>query len=313
MNVLRRSIRVAFNKQVVKMSNQTIGDVTLDLDEVIVEGEAIGESSTPAEEIVPTQEIETQEVEGVSSESESDDEGETNASPVEESHSKPGDMIPRARLNEEILKKKKNAEELQREREGNETLRREFEEFRNSSKTAPTAKPYPSESDEGIDYDAEKLQAAQSKWQSDEVARQIALSENTRKTEAHQQASQEKAKAFDQKLVAYANEHPEYVDDFKDAGDPTWPKHVNDAVSESDVGPALDHYLLKNADERNRILGMPPLRALMAIGVIEHSIANPVPAKKAKPKLTGAPPPIEQTSGGTSGRPMAILDGFDIE
>jgi hypothetical protein len=299
-------------KQVVKMSNQTIEDVTLDLDDVIVEGEAVGDSSTPVQEIVPTQEVEKQEEEAVAS-NESDDESETNASPVEDSHTKPGDMIPRARLNQEILKKKKNAEELQRAREEQETLRKENEELRNSSKSAPVETPYPSEADPGIDYDSEKLRIAQTKWQAEEVSRQIAKSENARKTEAQQKASQNKAKEFDQKLVAYANENPEYVDDFKEAGDPTWPRHINDAVSESDVGPALDHYLLKNAAERERILGMPPLKALMAIGVIENSIANPDSVKKAKPRLTGAPPPIEQSSGGVAGRPMAILDGFDIE
>lgn len=295
-----------------KMSN-TIADVTLDLDEVIVEGEAKGDSSTPKQEIVPTQEIETPVVEEVSSNESDEVEGEQDAAPVEGASPKPGEMIPRSRLNEEILKKKKNAEELLREREGNETLRREMEELRNSTKSAPTATPYPSESDDGIDYDSEKLRAAQAQWQSNEVGRQVAESENTRKIEAQKLQSQEKTQAFDQDLKVYANKHPEYIDDFKEAGDPTWPQHVDQAVRDSDVGPALDHYLLKNADERNSILAMTPLRALKAIGVIENGIANPKPPKKAKPRLTGAPPPIEQSSGSVAGRPHAIMDGYDVE
>lgn len=294
------------------MSNQSIADVELDLKEETPEFEVEGESSTPKQEIVVETEVETPEAE-VNSDAEAvETEVEDDASPVEDSRKKPGDMIPRTRLNEEILKKKKNAEELQREREGNETLRRELDELRNSTPKAPNAKPYPSLFEDGID-DEEQLRVAQSKWQSDEVARQIALSENKRNIADQKQKSQDTSDTFNQKLKAYANKHPEYADDYKEAGDPAWPELVNNAVQESDVGPALDHYLLKNPEERNRILAMNPRRALMALGVIENSIANPQPKKKAKPRLTTAPDPIERSEGGVTGKPEDPLKGWIIE
>lgn len=300
------------------MSVTNTPDVKLDLEEY---SEASGESSTPEqEEIIQEHDVEKQEAipsdqEVETDEAESDDEEVKDAGLVKEDRKKPnGDHIPRSRLNEEILKKKKEREEKEQYKRENEELRQKLAGNTSTPSTQSQAAPYPQETDDGIDFDQDKLRQARTQWQSNEVTRQMDARDANKDENAIKVKNTEKFQDFNSKIRDYADKNPEYLDDYQEAGDPSWPQHVTEALMHSEHGVAIDHHLLKNKDVRDRLVKMSKNQALMELGRIENQLTNPQPKRKAKPKQTRAPAPIDQSRGSASGKPSdGILDGYVIE
>lgn len=310
------------------MSTSTIDDVELTID-----GEAVdvdmGEPSppetketaiaeTPEKEEELHSEADTPEDGTDDSDSEEEASGER---PVEDSRGKPakGDYVPRSRLNEEIWKKKKLREELDALKKQGEQ-RAEAKHASESPEPRPTQvefRPRPKLSDPEINYDEGKLEQAEAAWYSElvdsKVEAQVANLERKRRQEAAQREAAQRSKAFEGKLRAYAESHPDYLEDYESAGDPTWPPHVTEALLHSENGPALDHALLKDPEARERIVNSSPAVALMELGKLEASISSRQSRKQAEPKRTSAPPPYTQPRGGTAKAAPDILEGYDIE
>lgn len=71
---------------------------------------------------------------------------------------------------------------------------------------------------------------------------------------------------------------------------------MQDAISESDVGPQLLRYFANNKAEATRLSALNPTSALREVGRIEAAIINkPAPAVK---HVTGAPEPIKPVGSG---------------
>jgi hypothetical protein len=310
------------------MSNTETSDV---LEDIVADNASItdsGDSSTPEYENTDTTEsVETQDITGEAEEQaegvESGDQERSNESPVKEPE-KPqvGDMVPRTRLNEEIFKKKKVIEE-------NAELKRENAELRANQQSDTTQQtqnhtafqassqpaPYPVEGDDQDakdGFDPAKLSARRAQWQSNEVTRQLDERELKSKQAAQQKQFKETQQGFNNRLREYAEKNPDYLEDYKAAGDPVYPNHITDALIDSETGPAIDHALLKDDALRDRILGLPERKALVEIGKLEIQLTNVKPKQKPKQRQTRAPAPIE-TSRGSSAKGADFMDGYIIE
>lgn len=229
-------------------------------------------------------------------------------SPDGKDRAKPdSDHVPRARLNEEILKKKKLREEI-------EALRKQLqgkpqEQTRKEDAGSVESNPMPKLSDPGIEYDQAKHEAALEAWIGRKAESVVEQRERSRRQAEAQAQAQARTKTFDAKLRDYAAKNPDYVEAYEEAGDPTYPPHVNEAIFDSEIGPQIDHHLLKNPELRERISALPPSKALLELGKIEYQLSNPQPAKGAtKPRITNAPPAIDRTAGSGGGRRDDFFD-----
>jgi len=297
------------------MSVTNTPDVKLDLEEF---PESNGESSAPKEEIITEHDVEKQEAissdqEIETDEAESGDEEVQDAGLVKEDREKPKNDIPRSRLNEEILKKKKERDQKEQYKRENEELRQKLAGNTDTPSIQSQAAPYPEETDDGIDFDQAKLRQARTQWHSNETTRQMDARDADKDANAIKVRNTEKFQDFSSKISDYADKNPEYLEDYQAAGDPSWPQHVTEALMHSEHGVAIDHHLLKNQDVRDRLVKMSPNQALMELGRIENQLTNPQPKKQAKRRQTTAPAPIDQSTGSASGKSGSILDGYDIE
>lgn len=295
------------------MSGNTIGDVDLVLDT-----EAKVESSAATQEEIIPNDVETQEAASTDQEIETEevnsgDEQVEDVGLVKEDRKKPDGDIPRSRLNKEILSKKKEREEKERYKRERDELRQQLDGKPSpSSSPQSQAAPYPQESDEGIDFDTTILRQKEAEWHSNEVTRQMDARDAKKNAKAIKVKNTEKFQDFSAKISDYAGKNPEYLDDYQNAGDPSWPQHVTEALMHSDHGVAIDHHLLKNEDVRNKLIQMSPNQALMQLGRIENQLTS-VRTKKAKPKQTKAPAAIDQSMGSSSGKSSDFMDDYDIE
>jgi len=74
-----------------------------------------------------------------------------------------------------------------------------------------------------------------------------------------------------------------------------FPATIVEAVTASEFGPQVTHYLAKHLDEADALVRMPAHLALMQLGRLEAKLSAP----KAKP-VSNAPAPVPTVRGGSS-------------
>lgn len=296
------------------MSNQSIADVNLDELEEETPSVANAVSSNREEQAAPQGEEVEQQEEVFTEVSDSGDE-QRNAEPEQQQEDKPKQPgpVPYSRFSEKVI-------ETREWKEKAEKAQRELKEAKQSqSKQEPTTQinpsdPYPTLYDAGIDGDETKLAQKQAQWTQGVVQSALKADRERSTQESAKAEADTKRKAFEANLRSYAAENPSYADDVNEAGDPSWPAHIQAAIFESENGAKLDHQLLKDKEARERIMTLPPNRALYELGKLEASIdSNSQKKKQVAPKRTKAAAPVEQTVSGGGGKGPDILDGFDIE
>lgn len=293
------------------MSNQSIADVNLDEleDELPI---AKAESSI-REKIAAPQGEEVEEQEEVSSEvSDSGDEQQVEQQQREDKPKQPG-PVPYSRFSEKVIESREWKEKAEKAARELEELRQSQSKPEQSTPVSPS-EPYPTLYDKGIDGDETKLAQKQAEWTQGVVQSALKADRERSSQESAKAEAEAKRKAFEASLRSYAAENPDYADDVNEAGDPSWPAHIQAAIFESENGAKLDHQLLKDKEARERIMTLPPNRALYELGKLEASIvSNGQKKKEVAPKRTKAAAPVEQTVSGGGGRGPDILDGYDIE
>jgi hypothetical protein len=104
-------------------------------------------------------------------------------------------------------------------------------------------------------------------------------------------AQAQRTRTFQEKISAFAGTVPDFRETvFTDQVSIS--DAVLQAVTTMDRGPEVLYYLGKNRDEAARLSMLDPVSAAVEIGRLSAQIAP-------KPKVTGAPPPIDPLSGGT--------------
>lgn len=108
-----------------------------------------------------------------------------------------------------------------------------------------------------------------------------------------QSEEQKRHKAFAEKLQAFVDtEAPDY-DEVINASGVRANNAMQAAINESDIGPALVYYLAKNEEEAERIYNLSPIKAAVAMGRIEASLAKQETVAEGAEKLP-TPPPISK-------------------
>lgn len=111
-------------------------------------------------------------------------------------------------------------------------------------------------------------------------------------------------KSHNERIAKFRKATPEYdqaIEDFvEEHGDVRFSGGLQQAVFESDLGPALILELVKSPDELMRINSLSLTAAAREIGKIEERIAARASAKPKPKQTTKAPAPIEPVNGSTS-------------
>jgi hypothetical protein len=119
---------------------------------------------------------------------------------------------------------------------------------------------------------------------------------------------------FAEREAAYAKENPGYAEA---VADPELREYVTQTISqvivESDVGPALSHYLATNVADLQRISALPPHHQARELGKLEVKIAG-APKRQAGPpakvvqqtKAPAPPTPVGGTSPSRSREDMPL-------
>lgn len=163
------------------------------------------------------------------------------------------------------------------------------------------------------DFDTyDEYQEAMVNWR---VEEKVSQSLEKREAEQRERIARDQAQ-HDQKKVV--DEHVARIDVFKKAHadfDAVIDKGKNlpltrpmqDAVVNSDSGPALMYHLCQHPEECDRIAAMPPMMAVKEMGKLEARIeaASTGPASSAD-SLTQAPRPIKPVGGGATASTMPL-------
>lgn len=135
------------------------------------------------------------------------------------------------------------------------------------------------------------------------VARQLekerAEARKQEATQKEQTAAQERLNKFLERDAEFAASTPDYVGADELANDPTFviSQVMTEVIAESDIGPALLHYLDQHRDESSKIASLSPHVAAAALGRIEARLEKTEPVKPkvetpvAKPSKAPPPPP----------------------
>lgn len=165
----------------------------------------------------------------------------------------------------------------------------------------PAAAPAPSAPAEGkpnrADYDdVDDYIAAQSQYL-------VQAELNKHRTQQQQQSVQD---TYVERANAYKKTNPTFeadVQDFIDLYADTPMQELTQLAYESEVGPALVHYLSKHDDEMEKILAMPSHRRLIALGKLEDKLGASTTAATASPaKKSAAPAPVTPEKGSPSAK-----------
>ena len=189
--------------------------------------------------------------------------------------------------------------------------------------TAPPAKPAAAEPPKPAE--PEKPPAIQdfddvNKWAAEFAAytqRQAASLVETTVRTALGKVESERAQAttqqsFAEREAAYARENPDYTEA---VADPDLRQYVTQTISqvvvESDIGPALSHYLATNREDLQRIARLPPHQQAKELGKLEVKIAG-LPKRQAAPpakvvQQTKAPAPPTPVGSASPTRSLADM------
>lgn len=186
-------------------------------------------------------------------------------------------------------------------------LRKELEEFRNTTTVAPAQRPIPPVEDDFDDPN--EYRKARVKYE-DEI---FAWNETRRNTELEKQRSQESfqesLKAFNKRAERMRAKYP----DFDEAiSAPIFSPAVSQEVLDSEYGAEIGYYLAKNPDEALRLSSLPPSRVAKEIGKLEVKFTS-----VSKRTVSKAPPPINPLDGDDTVKPdlekMPIEDFMKAE
>lgn len=149
---------------------------------------------------------------------------------------------------------------------------------------------------------AEYVEAV-AEWQADKKVEQK-LAERDKKAEQARLADAQKAAAqtYSERVKAFTAKTPDFTEVMADADDVPMSQVMQQAMLESEHGPALAYELAKNPEEAARIAGLHPISAAREMGKLEAKIAaRASEAKSTEPKkTTQAPKPIEPVGGAKS-------------
>jgi hypothetical protein len=151
----------------------------------------------------------------------------------------------------------------------------------------------------------EAYQEALTDWKFDQRERE--------RTEAEAKAAADQAlrterETWERREGAARKAHPDYDDLIESVTIPAGPGVLaaRQAMLEDEHGAEMLYYLAKHPAELERIAGLTPASAVLAIGRLSATL-NPAPPDNGKPRITGAPKPPPP-----SGRPAKTMsDSID--
>lgn len=147
---------------------------------------------------------------------------------------------------------------------------------------------------EDFDYDNDKFTAALIDQRASQLVDQKLNERETVQTQTQQK--QEKAlktQKFVQSFDAYAESNPEVLELANQMPGVITSQTMQDFLIGSDLGPQVQHALMKNYSELTRIQSLDPMMQAAELGKLEYKLSLP-PAKK----LSEAPDPVEPLGGG---------------
>jgi hypothetical protein len=155
-----------------------------------------------------------------------------------------------------------------------------------------TKAPDPDAFDDPLKYQAELTKHAVREARAEELRREA---ETVRKS-----AEEARQEAWALKVQAVKDRFPDFD---RVARDPALPVTTTmaEAITESDVGPAVLYHLGQHPDEARRIAALPPVQQAREIGRLEARVSQPPPKK-----ISSAPPPAPVLTGG--GAPATTPD-----
>ncbi len=124
------------------------------------------------------------------------------------------------------------------------------------------------------------------------------LSEREKRQMAEYEAAERRktADSWHKRLVQATAEMPDF-EDVLSSSDVPMTEPMQQLIMESEVGPKLAYYLATHPEEAQKIVGMPPIRMVAALGRIEERLES-APVKKP----TSAPPPLKPVGGRASAK-----------
>lgn len=198
-----------------------------------------------------------------------------------------GRFVPQERVNE-ITRARREAERRA------EALERELATYRQNQPTQhqpQTSDKPPSIAD--FDYDLDRFTAAMTQYAAKQARAEVEQSFTTKVQQERQQSAQ---RSYEERAAKYAADHPDFdkaVDDLSRTV--RFSPELIEAVSVSDHGPAVVHYLAQHLDEADSISRLPAHLAALKLGRIEAQVSAPKP----KP-VTKAPNPAPTLGGGAA-------------
>lgn len=138
---------------------------------------------------------------------------------------------------------------------------------------------------------------ALTKWEV-EQARKAEKAESEQKSQKQQQEA--KMAEFAQRVRAAAEKVPDYGA-VVGSVETVVPDHIGSYIVDSEHGPMLGYMLAKHPNELDRIVKLPPTKALVEVGKLEAKWFDKAqePATKT-PEVSKAPPPIQPLEGKTT-------------
>lgn len=125
---------------------------------------------------------------------------------------------------------------------------------------------------------------------------------------ARRQAEREqKVNSYQERMAAYVAEHDEALEAITGSNINVSPG-VEQVLLDSDKGPELTHWLAENPAEAIRINQLPEVLAAKELGRIEATFDAVAPKK-----VSEAPPPQTDLSGGDAEEPGSLRDDMDID
>ena len=129
-------------------------------------------------------------------------------------------------------------------------------------------------------------------------------------TQRQQQETQQRQwqtleQTFDQRLEAYAKDHPDVLSAV-DALSGALPEPVLLSVADSEHGPAIIQHLANNPQELAQLQSSPPWQAVRLLGRIESKVSTP------KPKPVSSAPAPTPTISGSAVAPRGLRDDLSM-
>ncbi len=228
--------------------------------EAIDQGSQQEQAETPTVESAPTEEVKAEEVPASQEEK-----------PAEDGFQK---RINKVTADKYTAQRERDALQVQLDKLSNTPSQEQVK--------APTLE------DPDIDYDEDKLRAAQISFG---VQQELAKQGATQRQAAETVKAQQQATDFDQKVATLGKE------DFYDKASkiPQLPEGVAEALKQSDSGVELIYHLSEHLDQADALANMTPMAAMMEIGRMS-TVMN----KKPEIKTSAAPEPIEPVKAGSA-------------